>query len=72
MRRGSAGLGIPRLANPANRSGRNALREAAKIGSAAEAPVILRIAYARFASAMDDLVRLAELLQAPVFDTVRA
>ena len=46
----------------------NALREAAKMLVAAEAPVIIADRYARSQGGMDDLVRLAELLQAPVID----
>jgi acetolactate synthase I/II/III large subunit len=46
----------------------NALREAARMLVAAENPVITADRYARSQSGMDDLVRLAELLQAPVID----
>jgi thiamine pyrophosphate-dependent acetolactate synthase large subunit-like protein len=62
-------LKIPRLVTPSQTSGdANALREAAKMLVAAEAPVIIADRYARSQAAMDDLVRLAELLQAPVVD----
>ena len=62
-------LRIPRLTTPAQTAGDpNALREAAKMLVAAESPVIIADRYARSQSAMDDLVRLAELLQAPVID----
>jgi len=62
-------LRIPRLATPSQTAGdANALREAAKMLVAAEAPVIIADRYARSQAAMDDLVRLAELLQAPVVD----
>jgi acetolactate synthase I/II/III large subunit len=63
------GLTIPRLTIPAQTTGDpNALREAAKMLVAAEAPVIIADRYARSQQAMDDLVKLAELLQAPVVD----
>jgi acetolactate synthase I/II/III large subunit len=63
------GLTIPRLTTPAQTTGDpNALREAAKMLVAAEAPVIIADRYARSQQAMDDLVKLAELLQAPVVD----
>jgi len=63
------GLTIPRLTMPAQTTGDpNALREAAKMLVAAEAPVIIADRYARSQQAMDDLVKLAELLQAPVVD----
>jgi thiamine pyrophosphate-dependent acetolactate synthase large subunit-like protein len=62
-------LRIPRLVTPSQTAGdANALREAAKMLVAAEAPVIIADRYARSQAAMDDLVRLAELLQAPVVD----
>jgi thiamine pyrophosphate-dependent acetolactate synthase large subunit-like protein len=62
-------LRIPRLAMPSHAAGdANAVREAAKMLVAAEAPVIIADRYARSQAAMDDLVRLAELLQAPVID----
>jgi len=62
-------LRIPRLTTPSQTAGDpNALREAAKMLVAAESPVIIADRYARSQSAMDDLVRLAELLQAPVID----
>jgi acetolactate synthase-1/2/3 large subunit len=62
-------LRIPRLTMPTQTAGDpNALREAAKMLVAAEAPVIIADRYARSQGAMDDLVRLAELLQAPVID----
>lgn len=60
---------IPRLVTPSQTAGdANAVREAAKLLVAAEAPVIIADRYARSQAAMDDLVRLAELLQAPVVD----
>jgi thiamine pyrophosphate-dependent acetolactate synthase large subunit-like protein len=62
-------LKIPRLATPSQPIGdANAVREAAKMLVAAEAPVIIADRYARSQAAMDQLVRLAELLQAPVVD----
>jgi acetolactate synthase I/II/III large subunit len=62
-------LRIPRLTTPSQTAGDpNALREAAKILVAAENPVIIADRYARSQGAMDDLVRLAESLQAPVID----
>jgi acetolactate synthase-1/2/3 large subunit len=62
-------LSIPRLTRPSQAVGdANALREAAKMLIAAEAPVIIVDRYARSQQAMDDLVKLAELLQAPVVD----
>jgi acetolactate synthase I/II/III large subunit len=62
-------LRIPRLVTPSQTAGDpNALREAAKMLVAAENPVIIADRYARSQGAMDDLVRLAELLQAPVID----
>src|ERR1700731_971746 len=63
------GLTIPRLTTPAQTTGDpNALREAAKMRVAAEAPVIIADRYARSQQGMDDLGKLAELLQAPVVD----
>jgi thiamine pyrophosphate-dependent acetolactate synthase large subunit-like protein len=62
-------LKIPRLVAPSQTAGdTNAVREAAKMLVAAEAPVIIADRYARSQAAMDQLVRLAELLQAPVID----
>src|ERR1700674_1684630 len=62
-------LKIPRLVTPSQPIGdANAVREAAKMLVAAEAPVIIADRYARSQQAMDDLVKLAELLQAPVVD----
>ena len=62
-------LKIPRLVTPSQPLGdANAVREAAKMLVAAEAPVIIADRYARSQAAMDQLVRLAELLQAPVVD----
>jgi acetolactate synthase I/II/III large subunit len=62
-------LTIPRLTTPAQTTGDpNAVREAARMLVAAEAPVIIADRYARSQQAMDDLVKLAELLQAPVVD----
>ncbi len=46
----------------------NALREAARMLVAAEAPVIVVDRYARSQKGVDDLVKLAEALQAPVID----
>jgi len=63
------GLTIPRLTIAAQTTGDpNAVREAAKMLVAAEAPVIIADRYARSQQGMDDLVKLAELLQAPVVD----
>jgi acetolactate synthase-1/2/3 large subunit len=62
-------LRIPRLTAPSPAAGdANAVREAARMLAAAENPVIIADRYARSQGAMDDLVRLAELLQAPVID----
>src|SRR3984957_10821459 len=62
-------LKIPRLTMASQTAGDpNALREAARMLVAAESPVIIADRYARSQGAMDDLVRLAELLQAPVID----
>ena len=62
-------LRIPRLTAPTQTAGDpNAVREAAKMLVAAENPLIIADRYARSQAAMDDLVRLAELLQAPVID----
>ena len=62
-------LKIPRLVTPSQTTGdANAVREAAKMLVAAEAPVIIADRYARSQAAMDQLVRLAELLQAAVVD----
>ncbi|MFZ1172507.1 MAG: thiamine pyrophosphate-binding protein, partial [Bradyrhizobium sp.] len=62
-------LRIPRLTVPSQAAGDpNALREAARMLVAAESPVIIADRYARSQAGMDDLVRLAELLQAPVVD----
>jgi acetolactate synthase I/II/III large subunit len=62
-------LKIPRLTVPSQAAGDpNALREAARMLAAAESPVIIADRYARSQAGMDDLVRLAELLQAPVID----
>jgi acetolactate synthase I/II/III large subunit len=62
-------LKIPLLVAPSQIAGdANAVREAAKLLVAAEAPVIIADRYARSQQAMDDLARLAELLQAPVID----
>ena len=62
-------LTIPLLATPSQTAGdANAVREAAKMLVASEAPVIIADRYARSQQAMDDLVKLAELLQAPVID----
>ncbi|MGB9116250.1 thiamine pyrophosphate-binding protein [Bradyrhizobium sp.] len=62
-------LKIPRLATASQPAGdTNAVRDAARMLVAAETPVIIADRYARSQAAMDDLVRLAELLQAPVID----
>lgn len=62
-------LKIPHLALASQAVGdAMALREAAKMLVAAESPLIIADRYARSQGAMDDLVRLAELLQAPVID----
>jgi thiamine pyrophosphate-dependent acetolactate synthase large subunit-like protein len=62
-------LKIPLLAAPSQTAGdASAVREAAKMLVAAEAPVIIADRYARSQQAMNDLVKLAELLQAPVID----
>jgi acetolactate synthase I/II/III large subunit len=62
-------LKIPRLTTPSQAAGdANAVREAARMLVAAETPVIIADRYARSQAAMDDLVKLAELLQAPVID----
>jgi acetolactate synthase-1/2/3 large subunit len=62
-------LTIPRLTTPSQTAGdANAVREAAKMLAAAEAPVIIADRYARSQQGMDALVKLAELLQAPVID----
>ncbi|MGA8901093.1 thiamine pyrophosphate-binding protein [Bradyrhizobium sp.] len=62
-------LRIPRLTVPSQAAGDpNALREAARMLVTAENPVIIADRYARSQAGMDDLVRLAELLQAPVID----
>jgi acetolactate synthase I/II/III large subunit len=67
--RDQRGLTIPRLTTPSQTTGdANAVREAAKMLVAAEAPVIIADRYARSQQGMDDLVKLAELLQAPVVD----
>src|SRR6202051_4334299 len=67
--RDQRGLTIPRLTTPSQTTGdANAVREAAKMLVAAEAPVIIADRYARSQQGMDDLVKLAELLQAPVID----
>jgi len=66
---GQSRLRIPRLVRPSQTAGEaNAVREAARMLVSAEAPVIIADRYARSQAAMDDLVRLAELLQAPVID----
>ena len=62
-------LKIPPLVRPSQTAGDpTAVREAARMLVSAEAPVIIADRYARSQAAMDDLVRLAELLQAPVID----
>jgi thiamine pyrophosphate-dependent acetolactate synthase large subunit-like protein len=62
-------LSIPRMATPSQAVGdANATAAAAKLLVAAEAPVIIADRYARSQPAMDNLVQLAELLQAPVVD----
>ncbi len=65
----NAKLSIPKLNHPTQAAADpNALREAAKMLVAAENPVIFADRYARSQKGMDDLVRLAEALQAPVVD----
>ena len=67
--RGQNRLRIPPLVRPSQTAGDpNAVRDAARMLVSAEAPVIIADRYARSQAAMDDLVRLAELLQAPVID----
>ncbi len=62
-------LTIPKLKERNNPQGDvNALREAAKWLVAAESPVIVADRYCRTQHGMDNLVKLAELLQAPVID----
>jgi acetolactate synthase I/II/III large subunit len=62
-------LSIPKLSMPTQVIGdANALAEAARLLAAAETPVIVVDRYARSQQGMDDLVKLAELLQAPVLD----
>ncbi len=62
-------LTIPRLMMPSQAVGdANALAEAARLLLAAESPVIIADRYARSQQGMDNLVKLAELLQAPVID----
>lgn len=62
-------LSIPRLTLPSQPVGdANALAEAAKLLVAAEMPVIVVDRYARSQQGINDLVKLAELLQAPVVD----
>ena len=62
-------LKISRLVTSSQPAGDpNAVREAARMLVAAETPVIIADRYARAQAAMDNLVRLAELLQAPVID----
>jgi len=60
-------LSIPRLMMPSQSVGdANALAEAAKMLVAAQSPVIIADRYARSQQGMDNLVKLAELLQALV------
>ena len=62
-------LVIPRYVPTAPPQGdMNAVREAARLLSAAERPVIIADKYARTADGVTSLVQLAELLQAPVID----
>jgi acetolactate synthase-1/2/3 large subunit len=62
-------LSIPRLLMSSQTVGDpNALAEAARLLFAAEAPVIIADRYARSQQGMDNLVKLAELVQAPVVD----
>ena len=62
-------LSIPRLSTPAPTVGdAGAVAEAARLLVAAEAPLIIADRYARSQQGMDLLVKLAELLQAPVVD----
>ena len=63
-------LKIPHLTLGTQVSGDpNAVRETARLMVAAENPVIVADRYARSQQGMDQLVELAELLQAPVIDT---
>jgi acetolactate synthase-1/2/3 large subunit len=55
-------IGTPMVGDP------NALREAARMLVAAQNPVIIADRYARSQAGMDNLVKLAEALQAPVID----
>ena len=65
----NAKLSIPKLNHPTQvAADPNALRDAAKLLVAAENPVILVDRYARTQKGVNDLVRLAELLQAPVVE----
>ena len=65
----NAKLSIPKLNVGTQTVGDpNALREAAKMLVAAENPVIIADRYARTQKGVDDLVKLAELLQAPVIE----
>ena len=65
----NAKLSIPKLNHPTQAAAdANALREAAKMLVAAENPVIIADRYARTQQGVDDLVKLAELLQAPVIE----
>ena len=62
-------LTIPKLNIPSPVSGDpNALRDAAKMLVAAENPVIIADRYARTQKGVNDLVKLAELLQCPVIE----
>ena len=62
-------LRIPKLSLPTQVAGDpNALREAAKLLVAAQNPVIVADKYARTQEGIQSLVKLAELLQAPVVD----
>jgi acetolactate synthase-1/2/3 large subunit len=65
----NAKLTIPKLNVPSPVAGDpNALREAAKMLVAAENPVIIADRYARSQKGVDNLVKLAELLQCPVIE----
>ena len=65
----NAKLSIPKLNVGTQTVGDpNALREAAKMLVAAENPVIIADRYARTQKGVNDLVKLAELLQAPVIE----
>ena len=65
----NAQLSIPKLNHPTQASADpDALKDLAKMLVAAENPVIFADRYARSQKGMDNLVKLAEALQAPVID----